>query len=41
MARFDPARFRRIHSFVDTLKVDDKIKAELKKVTPYNYVGYS
>eukprot|EP00435_Cladocopium_sp_Y103_P054306 s697_g17.t1 len=31
----------RIHNFVDTLKVDDKIKAELKKVTPYNYVGYS
>lgn len=31
----------RIHNFVDTLKVDDKIKTELKKVTPYNYVGYS
>ncbi|CAK9023536.1 Adenylosuccinate lyase (ASL) (Adenylosuccinase) (ASase) [Durusdinium trenchii] len=36
-----PHNLRRIHSFVDTLKVDDKIKAELKKVTPYNYVGYS
>lgn len=32
---------RRIHTFVDTLKVDEKIKDELKKVTPYNYVGYS
>lgn len=31
----------RIHTFVDTLKVDEKIKDELKKVTPYNYVGYS
>merc|ERR1719213_1145549 len=30
----------RIHSFVDGLKVEDKIKVELKKVTPYNYVGY-
>lgn len=31
----------RIHSFVDTLNVGDKIKTELKQITPYNYVGYS
>jgi len=30
----------RIHNFVDGLKVDNKIKAELKRVTPYNYIGY-
>merc|ERR1719421_2507934 len=29
---------KRIHNFVEGLKVDEKIKAELKKVTPYNYV---
>merc|ERR1712193_523340 len=31
---------KRIHSFVDGLNVNAEIKAELKKVTPYNYVGY-
>merc|ERR1712151_1493882 len=31
----------RIHAFVDTLKVTDAIKAELKAVTPFNYVGYT
>mmetsp|Transcript_45783 Transcript_45783/g.85467 ORF Transcript_45783/g.85467 Transcript_45783/m.85467 type:complete len:472 (+) Transcript_45783:62-1477(+) len=31
----------RIHTFVDTLNVGDKIKVELKQITPYNYVGYS
>eukprot|EP00746_Dinoflagellata_sp_MGD_P150552 gnl/MRDRNA2_/MRDRNA2_82390_c0_seq1.p1 gnl/MRDRNA2_/MRDRNA2_82390_c0~~gnl/MRDRNA2_/MRDRNA2_82390_c0_seq1.p1 ORF type:complete len:832 (+),score=183.04 gnl/MRDRNA2_/MRDRNA2_82390_c0_seq1:81-2576(+) len=31
----------RIHSFLDGLQVSDKIKTELKKITPYNYVGYS
>ncbi len=28
-----------IHNFIDTLNVDDKIKAELKKITPQNYTG--
>ncbi|HNW99564.1 MAG TPA: adenylosuccinate lyase [Bacteroidales bacterium] len=28
-----------IHKFIDTLKVSDKIKKELKKLTPFNYTG--
>lgn len=28
-----------LHSFIDTLNVDESIKAELKKITPYNYTG--
>ncbi len=28
-----------IHTFIDTLNVDDKIKTELKKITPSNYTG--
>lgn len=28
-----------IHAFVDKLKVTDKVKKELKAITPYNYVG--
>jgi adenylosuccinate lyase len=31
----------RIHSFVDGLNISDALKAELKQVTPFNYVGYS
>merc|ERR1711937_1118436 len=31
---------QRIHAFVDGLNVTNAIKVELKKVTPYNYVGY-
>merc|ERR1712193_279544 len=31
----------RIHKFVEGLNVNDKIKVELKNVSPYNYVGYS
>jgi adenylosuccinate lyase len=31
----------RIHAFVDTLKVGDAIKKELKAVTPFNYIGYT
>merc|ERR1712072_1333792 len=31
----------RIHNFIDTLKVSDGIKVELKAVTPFNYTGYS
>merc|ERR550537_1032717 len=31
----------RIHAFVDTLKVSDAIKQELKAVTPFTYTGYS
>merc|ERR1719453_1222630 len=32
---------KRIHKFLDGLQVDDKVRTELKKVSPYNYVGYS
>lgn len=32
---------QRIHTFVDGLAVSDAVKAELKAVTPFNYVGYS
>jgi adenylosuccinate lyase len=28
-----------LHSFIDTLKLSDKIKEELKKITPENYTG--
>ncbi len=28
-----------LHSFIDTLKVNDDIKTELKKISPYNYTG--
>jgi adenylosuccinate lyase len=28
-----------IHKFIDTLDVNDKIKKELKKITPENYTG--
>jgi len=28
-----------IHSFVDNLNVSSQVKAELKRVTPQNYVG--
>jgi len=31
----------RIHSFVDTLQVSDSVKAELKAVSPFNYIGYT
>jgi len=31
----------RIHAFVDTLNVSDALKAELKAVTPFSYVGYT
>jgi len=30
----------RIHSFVDGLDVSDAVKEELKKFTPFNYIGY-
>jgi len=30
----------RIHAFIDGLSVADNIKAELKAVTPFNYIGY-
>lgn len=29
-----------ISNFIDTLNVSDKVKAELKKITPHNYTGY-
>jgi adenylosuccinate lyase len=28
-----------MHEFINNLKVRDSIKAELKKITPQNYVG--
>ena len=28
-----------IRSFIDSLNIDDKIKEELRKITPYNYTG--
>ena len=28
-----------IHQFIDTLKISTKLKKELKKITPHNYVG--
>jgi adenylosuccinate lyase len=31
----------RIHAFVDTLDISEAIRAELKQVTPFNYVGYT
>eukprot|EP00928_Gymnodinium_smaydae_P071659 TRINITY_DN55194_c0_g1_i1.p1 TRINITY_DN55194_c0_g1~~TRINITY_DN55194_c0_g1_i1.p1 ORF type:complete len:894 (+),score=224.54 TRINITY_DN55194_c0_g1_i1:67-2748(+) len=31
----------RIHAFVDGLNVSAEVKAELKAVTPFNYVGYT
>jgi len=32
---------QRIHAFVDTLAISESIKAELKAVTPFNYIGYT
>lgn len=29
----------KIHRFIDTLKINDSLKKELKKITPFNYVG--
>ena len=29
----------KIHSFIDTLEISDKIKAELKNISPFNYTG--
>ncbi len=29
-----------IESFIDTLEVSDKVKKELKEITPWNYTGY-
>ena len=28
-----------LHLFIDTLKISDKIKAEMKNITPHNYIG--
>jgi adenylosuccinate lyase len=28
-----------LHSFIDKLKIDNKIKKELKQISPYNYTG--
>jgi adenylosuccinate lyase len=28
-----------IHHFIDTLKIDNSVKKELKKITPHNYTG--
>merc|ERR1712190_392112 len=32
---------KRIHAFIETLKVGDSVKTELKHVTPFNYIGYT
>ena len=29
----------KIHKFIDTLEISDKIKAELKSISPFNYTG--
>ena len=29
----------KLHKFICTLKVSDKVKKELKKITPFNYTG--
>ncbi len=29
-----------IHEFIDTLKIEEKLKDELKTISPYNYTGY-
>ena len=31
---------RSISDFIDTLKVNDEVKAELKRITPHSYTGY-
>jgi len=31
----------RMHTFIDGLKTTDAIKAELKEITPFSYVGYT
>jgi adenylosuccinate lyase len=31
----------RLHKFVDTLTVSDSVKAELKAVSPFTYIGYT
>jgi adenylosuccinate lyase len=28
-----------IHAFIDSLKINETIKKELKKITPHNYTG--
>ena len=28
-----------LHKFIDTLDIDDKVKVDLKQITPYNYTG--
>ena len=28
-----------MHEFIDNLKINNEIKLELKKITPYNYTG--
>ncbi len=32
---------KEIHDFIDTLKVSDAVKKELKVITPQNYIGYN
>jgi len=28
-----------LHTFIDKLEINDKIKKELKQISPYNYTG--
>ncbi|MHA6247241.1 adenylosuccinate lyase [Pontibacter sp. CAU 1760] len=30
---------QRIHAFIDTLEINDAVKAELKQISPFNYTG--
>merc|ERR1712061_229071 len=32
---------QRLHAFVDSLKVSDAVKDELKRVSPFSYIGYT
>ena len=34
-----PLSKRLIHEFIDSLEISDEVKAELKNITPENYVG--
>ncbi len=29
-----------IHDFIDSLDIDDVLKSKMKKITPFNYIGY-
>lgn len=41
MSRGRKVTLEDIHRFIDSLDVNDKIKKELKKITPENYIGFA